>query len=318
MRLILLLPLTLLPGCISVYKERAAFNRLKKRVPAPLLDAEKLNWTGEVQVPLERFLGLTAVRAEIDSHPLTLLLDTGSPSCLLRAGLAEKLQLNVCGKKHYSLLGHEEETAVVQAGEVRIGPMICRNLRFVVTPGSIRRYFLGFTVKKVDGVLGAGFLNQFRLTIDRTKQKLRFSPAGSYAPPEGSRIHTLPLEFLKDGRPYIRLSFPQKKGYPFLLDIGADSCVLQKDLAESLGLPSLGKQPLIGLGIKTEAEITEIPVLSLNGMEFKRVPAYFVPQQVIKPQTGLRGIAGLGLFEGFSVTLAPEKKLLVLEENARQ
>jgi len=125
-------------------------------------------------VPITIVHNLVLVPAVANGRDITLLLDTGAqftaltPESARRLGVAQSTEGSTLPM--IGVGAAVSEVPVISLASLRVGDHVAENLRVVVTP------VLPATTMLVDGLLGADFLETFRMTVDRKSKQLRLEP----------------------------------------------------------------------------------------------------------------------------------------------
>jgi hypothetical protein len=126
-------------------------------------------------VPFELRSNLIVVRGAVAGRPVLLAVDTGAQITMLSPEAAGRLGIDVgaaVGRIPLFGVGPDPvETPIVALRTLRLGPHEVDNLFVGIVLSPMIRT-LG-----IDGILGADFLDAFRLTIDRRARELRLDVA---------------------------------------------------------------------------------------------------------------------------------------------
>ena len=117
---------------------------------------------------------ITLVQATLNrDHLATLNVDTGAQSTVITPSLVKKLGVVISAdspRREVSVVGgHKVEMPFVKLAVLRVGDARVEDIEvgvLDVTP----------TSKGIHGLLGADFLQQFRLTLDRSESMMRLEP----------------------------------------------------------------------------------------------------------------------------------------------
>jgi hypothetical protein len=121
------------------------------------------------RVPATFKRSVILVPASVNGHDVTLLFDTGSQVCLLSPEVARRLGIAVpADAPSLPLIGVGSPAGgvLVQLPPVRVGEYVVEHLTGAVTS------LEGFPFA-IDGVLGANFIEAFRVTLDHRGKELR-------------------------------------------------------------------------------------------------------------------------------------------------
>lgn len=301
----------LLCSCISVNESSDSFARLRNKQESLCEEAPVIEGAEECRVALHSFSGLPVVNITAENRTLALLVDSGSPFCMIRPGVVEALNLPVAGDIRLSLLGETTDTLMTCFHRFTLGSFLCRHIRFVVTPGYLTREVFGIPLQQLDGVLGTSFLRRFSITMDFERKEVSLGKKGSLALPPGHHRCSIPLTLLPDGRPAVKVGFPNHEPVLFLLDTGSSKTVIHKAFAERLGLPEKGSARLLSFGIETEAVITHLLGMRIGAFTPETSIAYILPHKSTVFRR-FEGILGIDTLKDFIITLDLPRGQLVL------
>lgn len=204
--------------------------------------------------------GKLLIDIKVNNQPVTCIIDTGSPAfLLLDQDIAEKQKL-VKNPMHTKLRFFAEEyggtTYEVTLPKVEIGPLHFEEVKALTIDNVHRATGLGYMNLPnfwAQGIVGMGFLENFRVKIDYPHHTLLlFPPENPFKPPLFSRI-----------APIIPVG-PSGKTIPFLLDTGSTFSIVSEKVMDRLGLSYLslgsGKQDPLFRGIAHADSINIGPV----------------------------------------------------------
>ncbi|MDE2356005.1 MAG: aspartyl protease family protein, partial [Alphaproteobacteria bacterium] len=198
--------------------------------PVPVWAACQIQELAQLQLTGEPLR--PAVKAEINGHPVTLGLDTGSyASLLFRSGVAHA-GLHLGAEVGYSYgFGGRSNLALVTADTLNIGGLVGRRVAFLVP-----KQASGF---EIDGVLGASVLLHSDLEFDMPEQTVRFMRSHNC---EGDAVvywrhpyAVLPLVGAADQELIVMV---QVNGHPVraVIDSGSPRSSLNLNVARSVGV----------------------------------------------------------------------------------
>ena len=117
---------------------------------------------------------ITLVQATLNrDHPATLIVDTGAQSTVISPSVVKELGVVISAdapRREVSVVGgHKVEMPFVKLAVLRVGAARIEDMEvgvLDVTP----------TAKGIHGLLGADFLQQFRMTLDRSESVMELEP----------------------------------------------------------------------------------------------------------------------------------------------
>jgi predicted aspartyl protease len=129
---------------------------------------------GRSAVPIRIVHHLVLVRAVLNhKEPVTLLIDTGATHTILTPNTVQRLGLSPMADTPRRTLrvadGQLHEVPLVQLAALTVGEATVENLQVGVS-------VLFPRAPAVDGLLGGDFLEQFRMTLDRTTRQMWLEP----------------------------------------------------------------------------------------------------------------------------------------------
>ncbi|NYF80415.1 retropepsin-like aspartic protease [Granulicella arctica] len=235
------------------------------------------------------------------SSPLWFCFDTGAPNSLIDKAAAQKLKVRALSSGIIHGAGKGEVSAS-DAGEVRfmIGDLATRvphakivDLSKVPLPA------------KIDGLLGAEFLEQYVVRIDTAQHKIAFYDPNTFAYQGDGK--SIPLE-LTNSRLYVHVGLAAKPGEfverRLRVDTGSEDSIDDDTVRSS---PKLQKTTLgNGLGTSYEDVSGVYDTVVIGPYKFRSVwgPAGAVP------------IVGMEMMRRFTLTFDTRRGLLYLEPNA--
>lgn len=198
-----------------------------------LLWAKPVLASDAIQIPLTiSATGKLIIDIKVDGTPVTCIIDTGSPSFLLLDEQIVDKQRLPKKQVHSKLRFFAEErggiTYRVQFPEVQIGPLEYENIEGLTLDDVRRATGTGYNSLPnfwAQGILGMGFLENFRVKIDYPHSTLILYPAYNNLKP-ALYSHIEPI--IPVGSSY--------KTATFLLDTGSTFSIVSDEVMESLGL----------------------------------------------------------------------------------
>jgi aspartyl protease family protein len=142
-------------GLIAGYSYRGELSEVAHRVMGELSPAGEIlsvetNEDGERAVRVRRRLdGHFAVRASVNGQSMTLMVDTGASSVVLKPGDAERAGVDLKNLSYTVAVDTANGTtyaAAVRLHTLAVGPIVMRNVdALVARPGSIKENLLGMS-----------------------------------------------------------------------------------------------------------------------------------------------------------------------------
>jgi len=106
-------------------------------------------------------------------HPATLIVDTGAQSTIISPALVKQLGLVVSDsapRRQVSVVGGNKiELPFVKLAVLQVGGAKVENMEIGV-------YDVAPSSRGIHGLLGADFLHEFRLTLDRSESLMQLEP----------------------------------------------------------------------------------------------------------------------------------------------
>lgn len=241
-----------------------------------------------------------------DTRNVTAIVDSGAVLSILSERVASSLPVRRLGNnitgQFYGLLG---EAIAVKFGvleSVMIGDMVIENVPVAIMPDESMKFLVKDDREfKMDFLLGANLLKEFRITLDYGRQKVAFK---HLEPSE--RVPAADQNLFWSGyRPGVRSMVNQRGWYLFILDTGSEVTYLNDqqiiNLRINANAPRLHNATLQGLGgaKKRGAKIenVEIGLDRWAGM-FKTLPIYNADEDEVTT-----GIVGENFLKKFKVVI---------------
>lgn len=265
-------------------------------------------------LPLEIDLtGRIVVPAAIGGHPIGMLVDTGSPSSVLRQGVADALGLKseiVTAPVRFEIFGGVHLNHYTKAKDFSLGGMTLAKALFLLAPDDAMS-------PGSDGLLGADFLSNLDVDFDFANAKLNlFAPhrcegRAVYWTQDEAAIAKVPIS-LEDAR---HIDVPiEIDGKPLraVFDTGASRTVidLETEMAmfgltpDSPGMERLGKasdsNPSYRYTFKT---------LTFEGVTVKNPVIVFVSEEESHWHT-YKVLLGIGILRQLHLFIAYKERML--------
>lgn len=246
------------------------------------------------------------IEARVNGAPrVKAVIDSGAVMTIISEELASALKVHSLGDSvgtFYGLLGEPIRVRFGILDSVALGAVVVSNIPVAIMPddkmsfvgGGDRRPF------KIDLLLGATLLKEFRLEIDYGRRSVTFthlSPADRVPGPDQNL-------FLFNFRPYVRGTVNRHGWFLFILDTGSEITYLNGARVPSLPIqfsaPKMHGALLQGLGGSKKhgdkIENVEIGVDRWAG-QFKTIPTYDTEEEHAV------GIVGQNLLSKFRVVI---------------
>lgn len=244
-------------------------------------------------------------RIEVNANGIaaSAVIDSGAVLSIVSEDLANRANLRRLGDfqgTFYGLLGEPIAVSFGILDELRIGSMQIRNVPVAIMPDRQLNFFVvKRQTMKMDVLLGANLLKEFRLELNFGDDEITFTPLTDADRQPASDQNLFFLGF----RPLVQVSINRRGWYLFLLDTGSEVTFLNDSLLSSTNvrnLPRFHGALLQGLGGSqkrgTKIENVEIGVDDWAG-RFRDLPLYG------SDRTEAFGILGENFLQNFRVIL---------------
>ena len=244
------------------------------------------------------------IDVSVDGHASTkAIIDTGAVLSIVSESFARSTGLHSLGAFQAVFYGLSRDPIVASFASIdslRIGGVVIEGVPVAVMPDDKLSFFVRDKGEiRIDMLLGATFLKEFRLTFDYASQRLGLE----VLPPERRAPASDQNLFFVDFRPFVQTSLNRHGWYPFLLDTGSEITFLNGNrlrVADVPGIPRLHRSTIQGLGGSqrhgTRLDHVEVGIDRWGGM-FKQLPLYD------DERTGAVGIIGQNFLEHFRVVV---------------
>jgi hypothetical protein len=236
------------------------------------------------------------------SNPLWFVFDTGAPNSVIDTATAEKQQVKPLTSGTIRGAGRGEVPAA-DAGELRltVGGLIT-----LVTHAKIVDLSRVPLPAKVDGILGAEFLEQYVVRIDPANHKIAFYDPTQFVYQGNGK--SMPLE-LTNSRLYVRVSLAAQPGElverRLRVDTGSEDSIDDDTVRNS----SNTKMTTLGNGLGTSYE-------DVSGVYDTVIIGPYTFRHVWGP-AGAVAIVGMEMMRRFTLTFDTKRGVLYLEPNSR-
>jgi len=231
------------------------------------------------------------------------IVDSGAILSIVSESLARELELRRLGDSRATFFGLVGDPIDVRFGiidSLRIGDMTIESVPVAIMPDRKLSFVLREEgTYRVDLILGATLLKEFRLRFDYGRRRLRIE----YLEPEERAPVANQNLFWVDARPFVRAAINRKAWYSFLLDTGSEITFLNGSrmrIADVPGMPKPHKATLQGLGGSqrhgTRVDDVEIGIDRWGGL-FRHLPLYD------DERSGAVGIVGQNFLRHFNVVV---------------
>jgi hypothetical protein len=238
---------------------------------------------------------------------ITAIIDSGATLSILSKSVAAELAIKRLGKFEGTFFGLLGEPIPVQFGlldSVQLGHMNVTNVPVAIMPDDKLKFLIpGQPEFKMDFLLGANLLKEFRTELDYRRRQATFNHLG----PADHRPSPDQNLFITDFRPAVRGFINRRGWYMFLLDTGSEVSFLNEGQLGNLPIqvfaPKAHNATLQGLGGAkkrgAKVENVELGIDRWAGI-FRDIPMYEPPPQ----EKGLAsGIVGENFLKNFIVTI---------------
>lgn len=227
--------------------------------------------SAQVAAPLDLSLNVPTIQLLIEGRLATVILDTAAGVTVLDTAFAESLPID--SGKPARVLGAGQEVRARRIDRIRVSFPGERPIAVpaVALPLEALSRQMG---RRIDGVLGAHFLERHVVEFDYGKRAARFHRAGGFTPPADWSMASVRLD---DGRPRIEglLLGAGSKTYrgEFLVDTGSNHAItLLPKFAERHGLPPQGawtlEDPALGVAGPAPAVVFLMEGFRLGELHF--------------------------------------------------
>ncbi len=245
------------------------------------------------------------VDAHVNGVPkVKAVIDSGAVMTIISEELASKLKVVSLGSftgTFYGLLGEPISVRFGILDSVALGDVVVSNIPVAIMPDEKMSFVVGDRRPfKIDLLLGATLLKEFRLEIDYGRRSVTFT---HLSPSDRAPVADQNL-FLFGFRPYVRGTVNRHGWFLFILDTGSEITYLNGSRVPSLPIhfraPKMHGALLQGLGGSKKhgekIENVEIGVDRWAGM-FKTIPTYETDEDQSV------GIVGQNLLSKFRVVI---------------
>ncbi|HXG58420.1 MAG TPA: aspartyl protease family protein [Thermoanaerobaculia bacterium] len=248
------------------------------------------------------------------------VIDSGAVLSIVSQRLAAELPVSRLGSMKgmfYGLLGEPIPVEFGLLESVHLGEMAVENVPVAIMPDEKMRFVFGGKREfRIDFLLGANFLKEFRLELDFPRDAARFTylTSADRIPDANQNL------FISDFRPMVRGTINRRGWYLFLLDTGSEVTFLNETHIHTLPIhqaaPRVHGATLQGLGgaKKRGARIDdlEIGIDRWAGL-FRSVPVYASSES-----ENSAGIIGENFLRNFLVVIDFGKMRLDLIRGGRR
>jgi predicted aspartyl protease len=249
---------------------------------------------------------LAVVSARLNgSGPLAFALDTGAAQPVVVPEIARDLGIRVDETKAAMGAGGPIEVGFIRIDEFAVGAAVRRDVRAIVS-AEVER--VGAAIgSRLDGVIGYEFLRHFCVTIDYSRQLLALADAAAEGPRLPPKAH-FPLRIAHASKPLLLVDAKVNGSgpHPFVLDTGASTCVLARQLTAQLGICSRRVAAMTGGGGTVAAAGGVLQSLAIEGAKVENLPvaiADFLEALSRVVEVDLAGIVGFNFLRHFVVTI---------------
>lgn len=195
-----------------------------------------------------------------------------------------------------------------------IGSIERQEVKFGVSDNTSVSKMLG---RQVDGFLGNGFLQDYRVIINYPEQSLLlegFGESKNMIRRSSQTPSTVPLQ-MKNYYPLVSALVNQQGPYQFLLDTGASGCIVSPRIAEALKLERGAASVLRGAVDAKEGYASLVSTLSIGSVGRQDLQVQVMDCAHVSGYTGTQvdGYIGHSFLKEFVVTMNYRGQLLTLQ-----
>ncbi len=247
------------------------------------------------------------IEVRVNHAPATTMavIDSGAVLSIISERLAAEIpvrHLPVSRATFYGLLGEPISVRFALLDTLDIGDMVLANVPVAIMPDDKMRFLVtGKKEFKIDFLLGANLLKEFRLDFDFDRSRVRFTRLTSVdkAPVEDQNI------FFDNFRPHVRGTINKRGWYLFVLDTGSEVTFLNEAQLASTPInvfaPRVHNATLQGLGgaKKHGSKIDDVEIgVDRWAGRFRTLPMYLGSDQERSV-----GIVGENFLKNFKVVV---------------
>lgn len=247
------------------------------------------------------------VDAKIGGRDIVGIIDSGAVLSIVSRSVADQLAVRRLGNFQGTFFGLLGEPISVQFGlidSVQLGHMNIANVPVAIMPDDKLKFLVpGQAEFKMDLLLGANLLKEFRLELDYRRKQITFThlTAADRRPSADQNL------FITDFRPAVRGFINRRGWFMFLLDTGSEVSFLNEGQLGNLPIQVFAAKAhnatLQGLGgaKKRGAKVENVEIgLDRWAGTFRDIPMYEPPPQ----EKGLAsGIIGENFLKNFIVII---------------
>lgn len=243
------------------------------------------------------------VEVAINAAAVTGIIDSGAVLSIVSRSFAERAKVRSIGDFHgtfYGLLGEPIDVTFGIVDLLEIGKMEVRNVPVAIMGDENLRFFAANrTPFRMDFLLGANLLKEFRLQLDFRRERALFTKLEARDRVVSDRQNLFWINF----RPFVNATINRKGWYLFALDTGSEVTFLNENQLDATPLRnehSYHSALLQGLGGSTKrgAKMRDISIgVDRWSGDFRTIPLYSTER------THAFGILGENFLQHFTVTL---------------
>jgi hypothetical protein len=261
--------------------------------------------------PVEQKLAMRAERpnvprvdTRVNDKPVSGIIDSGAVTTIVSEGFAREANIRRLGDFGGTFLGLLGEPIAVHFGlidSLRLGEMVVKNVPVAIMADKQMSFVTGEQRPfKIDLLLGAALLKEFRLELDFRRRQATFRQLSSLdrRPAADQNL------FIGNFQPYVRTTINGFGWYMLVLDTGSEVTYLNDNRLPNVhlkpGFPKVHGALLQGLGgAKKSGEKLESVDIGADRWEglFKSIPTYTTQQEHSV------GILGENFLQHFTVVI---------------
>jgi tetratricopeptide (TPR) repeat protein len=239
------------------------------------------------------------------SREINAVIDSGAVISIVSQRLADELKLKKIGEFHgtfFGLLGEPIDVQFAILEQLQLGTMSIGTVPVAIMPDDKMRFVVsGKHEYKIDFLLGANFLKEFRTDLDFPRESVTFHhlSAAERRPAEDQNL------FIEGFRPFVRGLVNRRGWFVFIFDTGSEVTFINQQQLASLPItqltPKAHSAMLQGLGgSKKRGEKLDNVEIGIDRWAgtFNTVPMYFSDEK-----EHAAGILGENFLKNFRVIL---------------
>jgi len=299
--------------CLSLFSSASAQTVAIRRgsVIRPQVISIQLSQRGHIFVP---------IRVN-NSEPLWFVLDSGSPSTLLKRRLVERLKLKVEAVGEAEGAGGAEEAVLTSGVAINLSGIKLTNQQIPAIDFKGLEASLG---RNIDGLLGYDFIRRLVVEVDYEAGVIKTYNAANYR--YRGRGESLPIT-TEDGQPHVRLKVTVPGREPiegkFIVDGGAGGTTLEfaehfvqtHNLLDTIQL--LDTASLAAIGGKVNISYGRGKSIQLGRILLENpIVGFSQTKRGAQTRRSIAGLIGAKLLRRFTVIYDDRRRRIIFEPNS--